>query len=76
MTVSPLRSVAEAAEGNILQPSVLPPGPIITPSGQVVGFHVGGISPLAQSADVPTQHLPVAAAGHPKADDHPAGRCP
>jgi hypothetical protein len=78
MTISPLRSVAEAAEGNIPQPDALPLGPIVTASGQVVGFQAGGISPLAQSAGIPAQHLPVygAAPGHPKADDHPPGRGP
>ena len=38
MTISPIRSLAEAAEGDILQPLALPPGPIVTATGQVVGF--------------------------------------
>ena len=53
MTISPIRSIAAAAEGGTVQPSVLPPGLITTASGQVVGFQPGGISPLAQSAGYP-----------------------
>ena len=45
MTISPIRSIAAAAEGGTLQPGVLPPGLIVTASGQVVGFQAGGISP-------------------------------
>jgi len=78
MTIDPLRIAAEAAEGTTVQPDVLPPGPIVTASGQVVGFHVGNIASFAQSAGIPTRHLPVSMAGlgHAKADDHPPGRGP
>jgi hypothetical protein len=78
MTISPLRAIAEAAEGATLQPRVLPLGPVITASGQVVGFQPGSISQLAQSAGIAAQHLPAfcAGPGHAKADDHPPGRGP
>lgn len=79
MTVSPIRAIAAAAEGGTVQPGVLPPGLIVTATGQVVGFQPGSSSQLAQSAGmIRAQHLPVFAAGpgHAKADDHPSGRCP
>ena len=39
MTVSPIRSLAEAAEGATVQPGALPPGPIVTASpARLSGF--------------------------------------